>query len=80
VDQIKQDVMSILMALAETSDGLPIPRTMIYMALGCDLARYERAERFLIKARMVKATSETVRLTARGQETGDLINAKMGAA
>lgn len=79
MDQLKRDVLAILMALAEADGGMPIPRTVLYLAMNGQMGRFAAAERFLVTAGMVTATAETVTLTERGRAAGELINQRLGA-
>ena len=79
-DRLKMDTLAILSALAETSAGMPVPCSTLYLALGCDLARFDRVKQVLVATGHVTATSETMTVTALGQSVGEKINAVMARA
>jgi len=70
--QIKRDFIAILSLLSE--EDSPVPKTPIYMALGSDLDRLTRVSMLLESAGVVKMSSETMTLTAKGREMAAKVN------
>ncbi len=68
------DVAAIVTTLAEIS---PAPASSVYMALGCDHARYERATYLCAAAGLIEKTADALRITSKGLEIAAKLNAAL---
>ena len=85
MQKLNESEMRIVAALAAMvttlaeDDGGWMPRSVLYIALGCDINISERAINAAEKVGWVAADSETVRITQQGRAKAAAITAAMGA-
>src|SRR5690606_39802819 len=61
------DAAAVLATLAEQPEGVPVPASSVYMALGMDLGRYDRVIYALVQTGMVDRTIDTLTITPAGR-------------
>ena len=77
-DATKKIVMAVLSTLAESESG--IPESMIYLAVGADLATCNTVCGAMQHASLITIRGNYVELTAEGRKLGDKINNALATA
>lgn len=71
-NRLISDVCGVLSTLAAVDD---VPASMVYLALGSDIDRYNAVSDFLVKVGWVKLSNNLMNVTDRGRELADKIDA-----
>lgn len=81
MDTQKRALLAKMGALVSTLNETDwMPRSMLYLALGCDLEQAETVERIAVKAGYVEATSTTLKITDEGRRFAVDLEAAIAAA
>ena len=73
----KELVLAVAAVVSAAAEFDFCPCTSAYMALGCDMGKWEVVRSVCVRAGFITCTPSTYRLTEKGKQLAEEINAKM---
>jgi hypothetical protein len=76
----KNEINKYLCAILTTLNEVEFaPESMIYLAIGADMGKWETLKYMLVSARLATSEDSAMRITPRGRELAEKINAMVAA-